>query len=111
MGKDDNWEDREWESGRLYGIPKSPFCGIYFISLKCERYTSNYFLRILFPLVTHFAVMFRCYSSKVLVLSGYISLSDSHVREGGGEVCDVKLFLFMLAGWSLAAARTSEPPS
>jgi hypothetical protein len=54
--------------------------------LECERYTNNYFPRILFPVVTHFAVMFHCYSSKVLVLSGYISLSDSHVREGGGGV-------------------------
>jgi hypothetical protein len=58
-------------------------CGVYFISLKCERYTNNRFPRTVFPSVTHFAVMFHCYSSKVSVLSGYISLSDSHVREGG----------------------------
>jgi hypothetical protein len=37
------------------------------------------------PVVTHFVVMFHCCSYNAL-LSGCISLSDSHVREGGGSV-------------------------
>jgi len=87
--KDYKRKDRDGQrSGKvLWNTFSFPY-SVCLISLTKYIVHKQLFSENSLPVVTHIVVMFHCCSYNAL-LSGHISLSDSHVREGGGSVTSI----------------------